>query len=523
MKKNTTRMKNQSLFCLFPIVLIVSTSMTPAFFPIEQQFNKKYTFSHALVEHLSMKNLGDESGWPLTYHHDNEDIATAVLIDKDNQIIASGYTFNYSNYNADFLTVKYNEFGNLLWAEIFDGGTYDYSWDATVDSQGNVIILGFNSTLEENPEELDITLFIVKYDANGIIQWNKTLAFEKDCFPGGLAVDSEDNIILTLGSGDLDTIEFFCQTLKYDEQGNEIWNTTFTEDMISFGADVVINEKDEIFICGLTASFFGQGWFIINYDTTGTLKWVQRYAVGNQPFDIELDPNGNIILTGQEYSYETNSSSWLTLKCDSKGNVIWTYLFDGPANEYPRDSTIDTQGNIYTVGTFVRDNNSQTCVIKQNPNGDEQCIKFQSYDEAFLCITIDKDDQVIGSGAINATTGDTFNSDFYTDIITDFTPPEFTIEQPKPGYIYLFDKPLFPLGKNALIIGPVTIRLTPDDPDEISHIEFYIDGNLMEIKTSPPFEYFWDESRFGEHTIEIHVYNNDLNMKHDEKSVWKIW
>jgi hypothetical protein len=523
MKKKTIRMKNQRLFCLFPLIILISTSLTPTFIPIEQQINTHHTFSHDVGEYLSMKNPRDESGWPLTYHHDNEDIAMSVLTDDDDNIIAAGFSFNYTTYESDFLTVKYDHAGNLQWAKVFDWGAYDYLWDATVDSKGNIIIVGFNSTLEGDTEDLNLTLVVFKYDANGEVQWNKTLTFEDDCIPGGITTDSDDNIILTLGSGNLNTIELYCQTFKFDEQGNEIWNTTFTEDMLSFGSEVVVNDNDDIIVCGLAASFFGQGWFTMSYDAAGNLQWVQRYSVGNQPLDIELDLDGNIILTGQDYSYETNSSSWLTIKCDPRGYPIWTYHYDGVDQEYSRDLTIDTQGNIYTVGSFNGENDSKTCVMKQGPDGNEQCLKFQSSDEALLSIAIDKDDQVIVAGEINATTGDIFNGDFYIDIVSDFTPPDFIVDQPKPGNIYLFDKVALPLGKNTLIIGPVTLRIIPDNQDDVSHVEFYVDGTLMETKETPPFEYRWDESGFGSHTIEIHVYDHDLNMKRDVQSVWKIW
>jgi len=519
--KTGNNMNYQKMFCFLPFILLVSSCLTPSISTVEQTVYQPYEFSQTIVEQLSMTLHETKSDWPLTYHNDIEDIATSVLIDDSDNIIATGYSLNLSNFVSDFLTVKFDEEGVVLWAQVFDGGMYDYSWGATVDPDGNVIILGFNSTLNDQVEDFNINLFLIKYDTNGNLQWNKTLTFEKDCFPGGIASDSEGNIILTIGSGDLDSLEFFCQTFKYDPAGNEIWNTTFLEDMLSIGSDVVVNTQDEIFITGLTASFFGQGWFCMKYDETGSKQWVQRYSVGNQPYDIELDRNGNIILSGQDYSVETNSSSWLTLKCDENGNVLWTYRFDGPSHEYPRDLTIDSMGNIYTAGSIVSDTESHTCVIKQNPDGEEECMKFQSTDRAIFRTTI-MNDQIIGSGVINASSGDFLNSDFYIDIISDFTPPDFSVSQPERGYIYLFDRPLFPLGNNAFIIGPMTLSIEPDEPNDILKVMFYVDGTLIETKQEAPFEYFWEDSSFGSHTIEIQVYDHDLNMIRDVQSVWRI-
>ena len=40
-------------------------------------------------------------------------------------------------------------------------------------------------------------------------------------------------------------------------------------------------------------------------------------------------------------------------------------------------------------------------------------------------------------------------------------------------YIYLFDRPFFPLGNNAFIIGPMTLSIEPDEPNDILKVMFF--------------------------------------------------
>jgi len=463
-----------------------------------------------------------EAGWPITYDYSFEDVSRKVIIDSEGNIIVTGNTYNNISDEIDFLTVKYNSDGVLIWNVLFNGGEIDYAWDIALDSQDNIVVFGFNSSLKENPNELDLTLFVIKYSKDGIEQWNNTFKWENDCFPGGIAVDSNDNIIMSVGTGDLDGLSFTCLTLKMDSNGNEIWNVTFEEDMLSFGADVVVNSDDEIFVGGLSASFFGQGWFIIKYDNMGTLKWSQRYNEGNQPYDMEIDSEGNLIMTGQDFSSDSNSSSWLTLKCDKNGYLLWKYEYDGINNEYAQDAAIDSKGNIITLGSIVGNDFYEPCLFIYDTNGTEICMKKPSIDVSLLGITVDSDDNIIVTGTINNSVNN-YNWDFYTCKFSDVEPPNINIEKPKLGYLYLFDKELFPLLKNTFILGKITVRVVELGTSDVEKVLFYIDGDLMESVSNAPFEWLWDDKSFSNHEIEIHVYDENNNINRETINVWKLF
>jgi len=463
-----------------------------------------------------------ESGWPIIYNYSFEDVSRKVIIDSEDSIIVTGNTYNNISDEIDFLTVKYSSDGELIWNALFNGGEIDYAWDISLDSQDNIIVFGFNSSLNENPNELDLTLFVIKYSKDGIEQWNNTYKWENDCFPGGIAVDSNDNVIMSAGTGDLDGLSFTCLTLKMDSNGNEIWNVTFEEDLLSFGADVVVNSDDDIFIGGLSASFFGQGWFIIKYDSMGKLKWSQRYNEGNQPNDMEIDSEGNLIMTGQDYSSDSNSSSWLTLKCDKNGYLLWKYEYDGINNEYAQDGVVDSKGNIITLGSVVGDDFYESCLLIFDTNGNEICMKKPSIDGSLLGLTVDSDDNIIVTGTINNSVN-SYNWDYYTCKYSDIEPPYITIEKPKLGYLYLFDKELFPLLKNTIILGKIKIRVVELGASDVEKVLFYIDGNLMESVSNAPFEWLWDDKSFSKHEIEIHVYDENNNINRKTINVWKFF
>jgi hypothetical protein len=69
------------------------------------------------------------------------------------------------------------------------------------------------------------------------------------------------------------------------------------------------------------------------------------------------------------------------------------------------------------------------------------------------------------------------------------TPPDVGITIPQPGKIHIFGNKIFDRQfSNTFIIGRITVEVHAEDDGGISKVEFYIDGALISIDNSAPFE-----------------------------------
>ena len=95
-----------------------------------------------------------------------------------------------------------------------------------------------------------------------------------------------------------------------------------------------------------------------------------------------------------------------------------------------------------------------------------------------------------------------------------------SFESPMYGYLYLMGKEILPL-KRTVIIGKALITTTAyDETSGIEKVEFYIDDELKQTITNEPYEWLWDETIIGTHTIKAIAYDNSGNMVTDEQVVW---
>ena len=465
-----------------------------------------------------------ELGWPRIYDNGPEDSACGVIIDSEGNIIVSGYTFylkNDSTEALDFLTIKYDSEGNELWNVTYDNGTFDMAWDVTVDSFDNIIVFGFNATSFEDFQNLSLYLRVVKYNKDGVEQWNVSFKNEVDNYPGGIAVNSNNDIIINGGHGDIDDLDFHCWTIKLNSDGEELWNQTFMEDLVSFGSDVTVDENDNIFVGGLSASYFGQGYCIIEYDDNGNQIGVHRYNKGNQPNAIALDSNGNIILTGVGFSSKSNTSTWFTIKCDRQGNLLWTREYDAIYSESAENIAIDSDDNIITVGAscFSEEYNYEHCAIIYDKNGNELCMKRPDILGIIYGVAIDNNDRIIITGAIEQEN----NWDYYTNIYVDITPPSVQLIRPEEKHIYLFNFKMLKLPKNTIIFGKIDILINAENSSDILKVEFYIDKELRETIDQQPYEFLWNDKLLGKHNIKIMAYDASGCITKYEFDVWKFF
>ncbi len=74
-------------------------------------------------------------------------------------------------------------------------------------------------------------------------------------------------------------------------------------------------------------------------------------------------------------------------------------------------------------------------------------------------------------------------------------------------FIYIKNKKILPFIK-TLIIGPVSVQI--NEPN-ISKAEFFVDGQLKETLTAPPYLWKWDEKSIMKHTIETKIYDEQGN------------
>ncbi|MFH1249938.1 MAG: T9SS type A sorting domain-containing protein [bacterium] len=306
---------------------------------------------------IKYNQVGDTL-WIQTYDSTYVDEAYGVATDKQANIIVVGSIHNDMT-NADIHIVKYDPNGNLIWTQTYTNGENvgEFGYGVATDSKNNIIVTGkayYNWG----------DYIILKYDQNGNLLWMRTYDGAWEDYAQDVAVDGSDNIIVT-GYSNRDMNWDWC-TIKYSPEGDIIWIRRYDVAETDWAFGVATDQDDNVIVAGETHQLLpgtgGCSAMVIKYSAQGDTLWTKiftdtlQYAEVGTFTDVTTDDQGNIYLAG-EYFYwsdtgtSNNRSDYYIVKCDLYGDTLWTVTYDYDNEDEVSGIVLDNEGNIVVTGT----------------------------------------------------------------------------------------------------------------------------------------------------------------------------
>jgi hypothetical protein len=212
------------------------------------------------------------------------------------------------------VTIKYSPDGESLWLRTFNAPSNDYDLGDKIllDPNGDLIIGGRINT--SGPAQTDYML--LKYDTAGNLLWDKYFNYPGpqsfDIFKD-MQLDELGNIYM-VGNSSTNNAQntIRVETIKFNNDGDTVWTARWGTGSDFQPQQMVLDELNNIYITGYyydANGGTGYNAFAIKYDSLGSLKWETTYHdLSNQEEEfnaLALDENNDLIVTGRKHS-ETN-------------------------------------------------------------------------------------------------------------------------------------------------------------------------------------------------------------------------
>ncbi len=337
--------------------------------------------------------------WVRTYDEpDKRNTIHDACFDKNGNSYLAGsqLIFQGNDTSEDFLTIKYDKDGNLLWQKTYDSGTGmdDVANTVVLDDRGNVYVAGFGDGVNELDQYV-----IIKYSPNGEELWR---TFFNGPESGGIkwhdhatniCLDEEGNVYVTGTSQELDGNTFYVHTniatLKLNSSGviqwSHIYNTPENGD--EWAAGIEVNRSGQVYVAGTTSNQNENtvaDMLLIMYDKDGNLKWLKRYdgpaSAADGVLTMTSDRFGNAYICGyQNDEANTGTADFYIAKYDTAGAFIWSDVIneDDPgvsANwHFTYAIAIDSEDNLYV---HAYNTGFENFVAKYDLDGNRKWISF---------------------------------------------------------------------------------------------------------------------------------------------------
>ena len=242
----------------------------------------------------------------------------------------------------------------------------------TVDSSGNVYIVGItNENLGAPPAGWD-DIFLAKYDQSGVRQWVKQKGTPGQDWPNAVATDSSGNVFIagsTNGSLDGKTNagggDIFL--MKYNSAGDWQWTKLRGTSGNDYARGIAVDPSGNIYLSGTAASGLDGNpntgaWgnlFLMKYNSAGGWQWTKELGTTGGPFvggyGVVVDASGEVYVSGATdgniFGTSLGGVDYLLVKYGSDGKLLWGTQEGTSAGEEPFGMAIDkSSGSVYLAG-----------------------------------------------------------------------------------------------------------------------------------------------------------------------------
>ncbi len=275
----------------------------------------------------SLNNL-----WNSYFSGSSDNVGFGIIQTKDKGFLAVGYDRSEGNFGACSM-IKLNEFGLLQWNKFYDTPNKDVAMDVIELDDNNLLLLANSSSFESkiaNSSDFlsdDVSkLMIIKTDNLGNEKWRKLYDGERHSFGNKIIADNEGCFYI-VGSSLNNTNGNFDITLdKIDTLGNIIWHRNYGGSGYDYGNAIAINSLGEILIVGYTNSFSineNPDLYVIKTDNNGNEIWSSTYGGTESDYgnDVKFLANNDIALLGTTFSTYNGNSNILFHKMSSDGEI----------------------------------------------------------------------------------------------------------------------------------------------------------------------------------------------------------
>jgi predicted Rdx family selenoprotein len=195
--------------------------------------------------------------WNRTYDSGLADKGSGVATDASGNVIVTGES------DSNYYTIKYDSAGTEIWNRTYDGGLADTARGVATDVSGNMIVTGGSSG----------NYYTIKYDPNGTELWNRTYDSDWVADEAYGVTDASGNVIVTGDSYGAFTMEDYL-TIAYDSDGTELWKRTYDGGFGDIAEGVATDVSGNVIVTGGSYDGSSNNYYTIKYAT------LETYTVG---------------------------------------------------------------------------------------------------------------------------------------------------------------------------------------------------------------------------------------------------
>jgi hypothetical protein len=174
-----------------------------------------------------------------------------------------------------------------------------------------------------------------------------------------VVTDAEGNVIVTGAARGAGTRDDWA-TLKYDRDGNLLWEHRFGGPLDDLARDVDVDENGDVYVAG-------HPFAVVKYSADGEQLWA--HVNGGRAYEgniLQRDSAGNLLVVGED-----RGDIVVVKHSASDGAVLWSQRFDGSGDtDTPAGLALGPDDSVYVAGTSNLGSRIRLATMRYSSDGE---------------------------------------------------------------------------------------------------------------------------------------------------------
>jgi len=294
-------------------------------------------------------NADGSPAWKNTLGGTGIDYGYGIAVGAGGAVYVTGWTNSDSAGGSDFLVAKYNADGSLDWTKTLGGNGADTGWGIAVGADGSIYVIGYTRSAGVGGDFL-----VAKYNADGSPAWKKTLGGTGEDSGQSIAVSADGAIYVTgyTGSAGAGGNDFLVA--KYSAAGTLAWKKTLGGNGDDTGQSITVGGDGAVYVTGYTnsSSAGGNDFLVAKYRADGSLAWKKTLGGngGEVGLGITVGTDSAVYVTGYTNSVGKGDYDSLVAKYNADGTLAWKKTLGGNGYDTGQSITVGADGAVYVTG-----------------------------------------------------------------------------------------------------------------------------------------------------------------------------
>jgi hypothetical protein len=287
-----------------------------------------------------------------TYGGTARDYAYAIVQTSDGGYAIAGQTDSFGHGMTDFYLVRTDVAGNMVWNKTYGGADEEEAYSVIQTNDGGYAMAGRTKSFGVDHSE---DMWLVKTDANGIVEWN--------CSYGSIGIEIAYSVVQTSDGGYAIggetgswSEERDMWLVKTDAAGNMQWNKTYglAGSTVEFCRSLIKTADGGFAMVGDREIVGGDSdaWFVKTY-ADGNMQWDRIYGGTEKDHasSVIQTKDGGYAIAGHTRSFGAGEYDFWLIKTDSSGVAQWNETYGGIYDDDARSVIQTTDGYMIAGAT----------------------------------------------------------------------------------------------------------------------------------------------------------------------------